>query len=90
MAENETVVEHEPVNQSVPMAAAAPMNVPEELPQHELKDARKKVGKGKYCVNCQHFNFGSVYGPKYGACGLRPRKESKVDVDYSCEEFSKA
>lgn len=63
---------------------------PEVLPQFTYEQAREKYGGGgslRLCVNCEHLNFDSVYGIYHGACKLRPRKESRVEMDFTCEEF---
>lgn len=66
---------------------------PDELPQFTHEQAKEQYGDGgkaRYCVNCEHLNFDSVYGLYRGACKLRPRKESRVEMDFTCEEFEMA
>ncbi len=77
----------------MPIAVAGRELPAEVLPQWTLEQARDKYGqdgKVKWCINCKNMNFDSVHGIYHGQCILRPRKESRIEMDFTCEEFEKA
>jgi len=77
----------------MPIAAGGKDRPPEQLQQWTLAQAREKYGREgtvKWCINCKNMNFESVHGIYHGQCILRPRKESRIEMDFTCEEFEKA
>lgn len=77
----------------MPIAVAGRELPSEQVREWTLAEARDKYGRegeAKWCVNCKNMDFSLVHGIQYGACLLRPRKEARVEMDFTCEEFEKA